>query len=86
MQIDSYGFPYTSSWFKRKELEPYQIKVVGTVTYFNFSAAPKGPIHRLERFSDGSYRQTWAYGAWENAASLTYVPINETLEIEEEVE
>lgn len=84
MQIDSYGFEATSQFFKRKELSAHLVKKIDGILYVAYSAAPKGPIHRIDTASDGSLRVMWAYGEWARAASLTYVPINETLEVERE--
>ena len=38
-------------------------------------------IHRLENKGDGEWEQTWAWGDWNDAASLDYIPINETRDI-----
>ena len=81
MQIDCYGFEATSQFFKRKELAVYLIKRVEGITYMCFGNEPERPIHRLDKDEHGSVRLTWAYGRWEDAESLRYIPINETMEI-----
>ena len=81
MQIDCYGFEATSQFFKRKELGAYLVKRVDGITYICFSNEPERPIHRLDKDENGSVRLTWAYGRWEDAESLRYIPINETMEI-----
>jgi hypothetical protein len=46
-----------------------------------FGNEPERPIHRLDKDEHGSVRLMWAYGRWEDAESLRYIPINETMEI-----
>lgn len=82
MQIDCYGFEATSQFFKRANLTAYLIKNVDGVVYISYSAEPVGPIHRIDKAEDGSLRMTWAYGKWEEAEILNYVPINETINVE----
>lgn len=81
MQIDCYGFEATSQFYKRKELSAYLVKRVDGITYICFSNEPERPIHRLDKDENGSVRLMWAYGRWEDAESLRYIPINETMEI-----
>ena len=82
MQIDCYGFEATSEFFKRKELDSYLIKRIDGVLYVCFGDDEKRPIHRLDRDPGGNARLMWAYGKWEEAESLRYIPINQTMEIE----
>ena len=42
------------------------------------------PIHRIDKDPDGCVRVMWAYGRWDEAEDLAYVPINETLMIDKE--
>ena len=77
MQIDCYGFEATSEFFQRRRLEVYRIKTVGDDTYIAFREEIPSPIHRVRK-ADGEYTVTWANGAWADAASLDYIPINET--------
>ena len=86
MQIDCYGFEASSQWFKRKELDAHLIKTVDGVMYACFGEGSKRCIHRLDKDADGNLRMMWAYGAWDDAADLKYVPINDTMEIENEEE
>ena len=81
MQIDCYGFEATSQFFKRKELDAHLMKRVEGVLYVCFGGDALLPIHRLDNDADGSVRLMWAYGRWEDAESLHYIPINETMEI-----
>lgn len=85
MQIDCYGFEATSQWFKRRSLKPHLIKESDGVLYISFGYSPHGPIHRIDRDPDGNLRLMWAFGAFADAASLAYVPINDTLEIKEDL-
>ena len=41
------------------------------------------PIHRLTVGADGIVRREWAYGKWDEAENLDYIPTTETREIEE---
>ena len=84
MQIDCYGFEATSEFFRRKELDAYLVKNIGGILYVCFGEGEKRPIHRIDRDPGGNVRLMWAYGGWEEAESLSYVPINETQEIERE--
>lgn len=81
MQIDHYGFEAQSQWFCRRELEPYRIKTNGDDTYVSFHANDPRPIHRIRKESTGEIEVTWAYGSWENATNLEYIPINLTREV-----
>lgn len=80
MQIDAYGFDATSQWFCRRELSPYRVKTIGDNTYVCFHEGDPRPIHRLQN-TNGEIISTWAYGAWEDAENLDYIPINETREV-----
>lgn len=86
MQIDCYGFEATSQFFKRKELDAHLIKRVEGIMYACFSDEPERVIHRLDKDEHGSIRLMWAYGRWEEAESLRYIPINETMEIKKKEE
>ena len=81
MQIDCYGFEATSEFFKRKELSAHLVKCVDGVVYATFSNDPLRPIHRIDHDEQGAVRHMWAYGRWEEAEKLHYIPINETMEI-----
>ena len=45
------------------------------------TAAFSSAHSRLDKDEHGSVRLTWAYGRWDEAEALRYVPINQTLEI-----
>lgn len=81
MQIDCYGFGATSQFFKRKKLDAHLMKRIDGILYVCFGDGAERPIHRLDRDGNGSVRLMWAYGKWEDAESLRYVPINDTMEI-----
>lgn len=75
-QIDCYGFESTSEFYRRRVLPTHLAKTVDGVIYECFSDAPLRPIHRLDVAPDGSYRVTWAYGAWADADALEYIPLD----------
>ena len=81
MQIDSYGFEAKSRDFKRRKLEVHLVKRIDGIMYVCFSDAPLRPIHRLDKDEHGSIRLMWAYGSWDEVEALSYIPINETMEI-----
>ena len=47
------------------------------------TAAFSSAHSRLDKDEHGSVRLMWAYGKWEDAESLRYIPINDTMEIED---
>ena len=81
MQIDCYGFEATSQFFRRKELAAHLMKRIDGVLYVCFGGESERPIHRLDKDEHGSVRLMWAYGKWDEAESLRYIPINQTMEI-----
>ena len=81
MQIDCYGFEATSQFFKCRKLDAYLMKRVDGILYVCFGTDAERPIHRLDKDEHGSVRLMWAYGRWDEAESLRYVPINETMEV-----
>lgn len=82
VQIDCYGFEATSEFFKRKELDAHLLKRTEGILYVCFGDGEERPIHRLDRDEHGSLRLMWAYGKWDDAETLSYIPINETMQIE----
>lgn len=84
VQIDCYGFEAGSEGFQRRRLEAYLIKTDGGVVYACFGKGDSRPIHRIDKDPDGCVRVMWAYGKWNEAESLSYIPINETMNIEKE--
>ena len=58
------------------------MKRVDGILYICFGGGERRPIHRLDTGADGSVRLMWAYGRWEEAETLRYIPINDTMEIE----
>ena len=81
MQTDCYGFPATSEFYQKRALEPFRVKTDGVFVYACFRDESPTAIHRLENKGDGEWEQTWAWGDWNDAASLDYIPINETRDI-----
>ncbi len=47
------------------------------------TAAFSSAHSRLDKDDHGSVRLMWAYGKWEDAESLRYIPINQTMEIKD---
>ena len=80
MQIDQSGFESTSVDFHRRKLSPYRVAENGSVTYLCFDDGVLRPIHRITKSTTETVIE-WAYGAWTDRESLTYVPINQTLEV-----
>ena len=84
IQIDCYGFEVTSEHFQKRKLATFLVKNDGGIVYECFGTSEMRPIHRIDKDPDGCVRVMWAYGKWEEAEDLSYVPINETIEIERE--
>ncbi len=63
--------------------EPNGTKRVGGAMYLRFAARSPAPIHRLSVGDDGIVRHEWAWGMWADAKSLDYVPLDETLEVQQ---
>ena len=83
-QIDCYGFEATSESFQRRRLEAHLVRNDGGIVYVCFGTGERRAIHRIDKDPDGCVRVMWAYGRWDEAEGLDYVPINETLTIERE--
>ena len=81
MQTDCYGFPATSEFYQKRALEPFRVKTDGVFVYACFRDQSPTAIHRLESKGDGEWEQTWAWGDWNVAASLDYIPINQTRDL-----
>ena len=80
--IDQFGRPQNSINFgSPHEPLPYKIKSSGSTTYVCFFDTPKRAIHRITE-NGGEKTVELAYGEWENAAALTYAPINSNIEVE----
>ena len=84
VQIDCYGFEAPSEHFQKRKLEAHLVKNDGGIVYACFGTEAKRPIHRIDKDPDGCVRVMWAYGRWDEAEDLAYVPINETLTIDRE--
>lgn len=57
-------------------IEPYITLVDGDTTYICFFNTPERAIHRITNAS-GTTTKEKAYGAWDDRASLDYIPIND---------
>lgn len=79
--IDEYGFSKTSVDFKKRKLPAYKVIASGNYTYILFGNYTTGPIHRIDASSAGTTVIEWAYGEVADRATLTYIPINETMDI-----
>ena len=84
VQIDCYGFEAASELFQKRKLATFLVKEIDGVVYECFGPGAKRPVHRIDRDPDGCVRVMWAYGRWDEAEDLAYVPINETIMIERE--
>ena len=80
--IDHYGFPSTSVDFNSRKLTAYKVIKDGDYTYLIFGDYTTGPIHRIDESVSGTQKLEWSYGAVADKATLQYVPINETIEID----
>lgn len=86
MLIDNMGFDEKSPFFMRKELSPFIVLPAGEVTYSCFKNTTPRAIHRVTTDpATGQKTMEWAWGAWEDRATLTYRPVNDTLTIAEGV-
>ena len=77
MQIDQYGFEAMSVDFHRRKLQPYRVAEAGDVTYLCFDNGDLRPIHRITKTGSETVIE-WAFGAWADRATLSYLPINQT--------
>ena len=84
MRINCYGDRVDGSAVERGlAREPCGVKKVAGATYMRFAPRSPAPIHRLAVDADGIVRHEWAYGMWADAKSLSYVPLETTLEVQE---
>ena len=60
---------------------PLEERFAGGWTYQRFGAGEMCAIHRLGVCADGVVRETWARGRWDEAESLDYRPLTETMEV-----
>lgn len=80
MQIDQYGFEATSVDFHKRKLQPYRVAETGDITYLCFGDGDLRPIHRITKTGSETVIE-WAYGAWADRATLSYLPINQTRDV-----
>ena len=84
MRINCYGDRADGSAMERGlAREPSGSKRIGGTTYLRFAPRSPAPIHRLSVDEDGIVRHEWAYGKWADAKTLSYVPLETTLEVQE---
>ena len=82
MRINCYGEEREGlTYDKNLPRQPLETKDSGGATYMRFGEGDACPIHRLAVGEDGIVRREWAYGKWEEAESLAYVPATETMEV-----
>ena len=83
MRINCYGERTESATYdKNPPIEPLETKESGGSTYLRFGEGERVPIHRLTVGADGIVRREWAYGKWEEAENLAYVPATQTMEVD----
>ena len=83
MRINCYGERTESATYdKNLPVRPHESKTVGGTTYLRFGEGERVPIHRLTVGADGIVRREWAYGKWEEAENLAYVPSTQTMEVD----
>ena len=83
MRINCYGERTESATYdKNLPVRPRESKTVGGTTYLRFGEGERVPIHRLTVGVDGIVRREWAYGKWDEAEGLAYVPATETMEVD----
>ena len=82
MRINCYGEETEGlTYEKNLPRQPLETKDSGGATYMRFGEGDACPIHRLAVGEDGIVRREWAYGKWEEAERLAYVPATETMEV-----
>lgn len=84
MKINCYGERTESATYEKKtRREPLETKYSGKWTFLRYGGGDRVPIHKLGVEADGMVSETWAYGAWDDAETLVYVPITQTMEVTE---
>ena len=83
MRINCYGEETEGlTYDKNLPRQPLETKDSGGATYMRFGEGEKVPIHRLSVGADGIVRREWAFGKWDEAENLAYVPATETMEVD----
>ena len=83
MRINCYGEETEGlTYDKNIPRQPLETKDSGGATYLRFGEGEMVPIHRLAVGADGIVRREWAYGKWDEAENLAYVPATETMEVD----
>ena len=83
MRINCYGEETEGlTYDKNLPRQPLETKDSGGATYLCFGEGERVPIHRLTVGADGIVRREWAYGKWDEAENLAYVPATETMEVD----
>lgn len=87
MKYDVYGRPETSPNYRLGKLEIYRIDEASeSVTYFSYfdggsGTSEKNVLIRRHTVSGAVTTVEKAYGKWSERSSLSYIPINDTLEV-----
>ena len=83
MRINCYGEEMEClTYDKNLPRQPLETKDSGGATYMRFGDGESAPIHRLTVGADGIVRREWAFGKWDEAENLAYVPATETMEVD----
>ena len=83
MRINCYGEETEGlTYDKNLPRQPLETKDSGGATYLRFGEGERVPIHRLTVGADGIVRREWAYGKWDEAENLAYVPATQTMEVD----
>lgn len=83
-QINCFGFDTNLYYRNHNLVEPYQFVKGDNVVYVRFEEKNPCTVVRIQKDGD-VYTQRWAYGDWNDYATLDYdLAINEVREIEAE--
>ena len=83
MRINCYGEETEDlAYDKNLPRQPLETKESGGSTYLRFGEGERVLIHRLAVGADGIVRREWAFGKWDEAENLAYVPATETMEVD----
>ena len=81
-RIDNFGRKEsTGGYLSPIEPMPYQIATDGSTTYVSFFDTNPRAIHRITTAGDVKTVE-FAFGKWDDRAILTYIPINNVMEVE----
>lgn len=84
MKRDCYGHAIIDPFYRQPRLTPCEVVEADGYTYMRFTTDDVGPIHRIDAAESGVTKIMWAYGAWDDRATLEYThTLNEPIEIQE---